>query len=215
MLLPTYREEARLHRLGHGMVAGVDEVGRGPLAGPVVAAAVVFPRRLPASPWLPLVRDSKTLSPGQRERVLPHIQRVARSTGVGLVTAEDIDELGIVAATRKAMSLALESLSPPPVYLLVDAMSLSWRDVPCKAIVKGDATCLSIAAASIVAKVTRDRVMEAQESLYAGYGFARHKGYPTSAHLEALRRLGPCAIHRRSFAPVREMLTSAKREAHA
>ena len=206
MLLPTYDEEERLHGLGHNVVAGVDEVGRGPLAGPVVAAAVVFPQHLPTAPWLSLVRDSKTLSSGQRERVLPHIQGMARGIGVGLVTVEDIDKVGIVAATRRAMALALDCLSPAPAYLLVDALSLSWRSVPCQAIVKGDATCLSIAAASIVAKVTRDRLMEAQEALCPGYGFARHKGYSTPAHREALRRLGPCPLHRRSFAPVRELL---------
>ena len=204
--VPTRDEEFSLYRQGYSLVAGVDEVGRGPLAGPVMAAAVILPQELEA-PWLPLVRDSKALSSAQREWLLPRIQEEALAVGVGLVEPAEIDTLGIVAATRKAMGFALSHLPPQPHYLLVDALPLHWRGVPCKALIKGDARCTAIAAASIVAKVTRDHFMQSQDILHPGYGFARHKGYATPEHLIALQRLGPSAIHRRSFAPVRALAT--------
>jgi len=209
-MLPNRDEELALHRQGYFLVAGVDEAGRGPLAGPVVAAAVILPLELEA-PWLPLVRDSKALSAARREWLLPRIEEVALATGVGLADPQTIDAQGIVAATRHAMDLALSSLPLQPQHLLVDFLSLRWRDIPCKAITKGDVRCLSIAAASIVAKVTRDRLMEAYDPHYPGYGFARHKGYATPEHLAAIHRLGPCPIHRHSFAPVGQLLTLGPR----
>lgn len=206
MQIPTQDEENQLYRLGYYLVAGVDEVGRGCIAGPVVAASVILPHSLPIKPWRTLIRDSKTLSPTQRELALSYIEDIAIGIGVGAVSPHKIDQLGIVNATHNAMKLALNQLSPSPQHLLVDAIDLGWRNVQCKAIIKGDSTCLAIAAASIVAKVSRDHFMASMDTTYTGYGFARHKGYPTKCHIDALRRLGPCQIHRRSFAPVRDLL---------
>ena len=201
---PSQEEEHKLYREGYTIIAGIDEAGRGPLAGPVVAAAVVFPRELDDQ-WHKLVRDSKTLSAGQRERALAYIQDHAQSVGVGASTNEEIDNLGIVEATKNAMSRAITSLTYPPQFLLIDAMPLPETGKPFKAIIKGDSTCLSIAAASIVAKVTRDLIMEQADQRYPGYGFARHKGYPTYDHLSNLAKLGPCPLHRYSFGPVKKV----------
>ena len=202
---PTLDEETALLALGHVVIAGVDEAGRGPLAGPVVAGAVVISpdARLP---WLADVRDSKQLSSGQREALFGRIEESGMARAYGIVSSEDVDSLGIVPATRKAMLRAIRGLPETPGFLLIDAVELSESGIPYKAIVKGDSKCLSIAAASIVAKVTRDRLMAEEDARYPGYGFAFHKGYPTPAHLERLRSLGPCPIHRRSFAPVQAVL---------
>jgi ribonuclease HII len=200
---PSQEEEHKLYSEGYTLIAGIDEAGRGPLAGPVVAAAVVFPHELDGQ-WQRLVRDSKTLSAVQRERALVYIQDFAKSVGVGASTNEEIDTIGIVKATKNAMSRAISSLTYTPQFLLIDALPLPEIGKPFKAIIKGDSTCLSIAAASIVAKVTRDSIMEQADQRYPGYGFARHKGYPTYAHLAKLAELGPCPIHRRSFSPVRK-----------
>ena len=202
---PTLDEETDLHRQGYSLVAGIDEVGRGPLAGPVVAGAVVLPVGFRA-PWLDSVRDSKQLTPRQRDALFSCIQESEAAWWTGVVASEEVDSLGIVPATRKAMLLAVQGLRFPPSFLLVDALSLPQSGIPFKAIVKGDERCLSIAAASIVAKVTRDMMMVDNDVTYPGYGFAVHKGYPTRAHLEHLQRLGPSPIHRRSFAPVRALL---------
>jgi ribonuclease HII len=204
---PTWAEERRLHRQGYQLIAGIDEVGRGALAGPVVAAAIVLPKALKV-PWLAQVRDSKELTPARRERLFAPIQEVARAVGIGVVPAEAIDALGIVAATRLAMSQAIEQLSPPPDFLLIDALKLPALALPQKALVRGDKLCLSISCASIVAKVTRDRMMREMDGRYPGYGFARHKGYGTGGHLSSLRELGACPIHRRSFAPVAKGLSA-------
>lgn len=202
---PTYKEEASLFEQGYSLIAGLDEVGRGPLAGPVAAGVAVLPSNLKGQ-WVGLIRDSKQMTPTQRERVLPFIQDAALALGVGMSTSQEIDDLGIVEATRLAMTRALDSLSLLPQFLLLDAFPLPGVSIPQKAIIHGDALCLSIAAASIVAKVTRDRLMVEQDVMFPGYGFARHKGYGTKEHIRSLMRLGPCAIHRRSFAPVKHLV---------
>jgi ribonuclease HII len=201
MKLPTFDEEARLQARGFRLVAGVDEVGRGALAGPVMAAAVILPLSADL-PWLGSVRDSKQLSPRQRERVFDMVQRAGIPFGLGSVPHATIDEVGIVQATRMAMVQAVNSLPSRPDFLLIDALSLAEVDLPQKGIIRGDQLSLSIACASIVAKVSRDRQMTELDGVYPGYGLARHKGYGTRQHLQCLGRLGPCAIHRRSFAPV-------------
>jgi ribonuclease HII len=188
---------------GFRAIAGIDEVGRGALAGPVVAAAVILPPDLLAvSPLVGRVDDSKMLTPKQREALCGEIASVAIAVGVGRCEACDIDAWGIVPATRQAMARALAALACPPDFLLLDFMTLPDPRCPQRGIPHGDALSLSIAAASIVAKVTRDRWMREQEASYPGYGFTQHKGYATAAHREAISRLGPCAIHRMSFAPL-------------
>lgn len=194
-------EEAARQR-GFQRIAGVDEVGRGPLAGPVVAVAVV----LPPGFSLP-VADSKTLTAATRERLAEAMQAdPGVEVGFGMVDAPLIDELNILRATHAAMRQALLSLPHPPDYALVDGLRVPDLPVPAEFLVKGDARSASIAAASIVAKVHRDRFMDAQDVAWPGYGFARNKGYGTAEHLDALRRQGPCPLHRRSFAPVRDAL---------
>ncbi|MFC2058712.1 ribonuclease HII [Chloroflexota bacterium] len=202
---PTFFEEEELRAQGYKLVAGIDEVGRGPLAGPVVAAAVILPIE-DGIPWLSQVRDSKQLTPLKRERLFDCIQRDAIATGVGLVPPDVIDAQGIAEATRVAMGYAVKGLPLSPDYLLIDAVRLPSLELPQKSIIKGDTLSLSIAAASIVAKVTRDRLMVELDSFFPGYGLARNKGYPTPEHLEQLRCMGACPIHRRSFAPVREVV---------
>ena len=199
---PTYQEEAWLLERGHTVVAGLDEVGRGPLAGPVVAGAVVLPQR-PEGEWLREVRDSKQMTRLQRERVFASLQSEAVSFDTGACSPLEVDDIGIVAATRLAMERALDGLGMRPDFLLLDAFPLPGVRIPQKPIIHGDALCLSIAAASVVAKITRDRFMEEQDERHPGYGFARHKGYATREHLRNLRRLGPSPIHRYSFAPLR------------
>ena len=194
--------ERRLRAQGIWPVAGLDEAGRGSIAGPVTAGAVVLPHDAPDCPEAP-IRDSKRLTPAQRERALRHIESIALAVGVGHCSAPEIDEIGIAPATRVAMRRALESLSLEPAYLLLDAFPLPGVVTPQLAIVRGDATCTSIAAASIVAKVARDRHMAEQDERHPGYGFARHKGYGTAEHIRNLERLGPSPIHRRTFAPLK------------
>jgi ribonuclease HII len=203
---PDLSREQGLWATGYRWIGGVDEAGRGAWAGPVVAAAVILPPDLPdLALLLAPVRDSKQLTPRCREACFALIVRHAISYGIGSVPAQEIDRLGILQATRLAMRQAVESLQPPPEYLLIDAVPLPEVGVPYSAIVKGDRDCLSIAAASIIAKVTRDRWMMALEERLPGYGLGRHKGYGTRAHWEALRRLGPSEQHRRSFAPIRAL----------
>jgi ribonuclease HII len=201
---PDLEQERELWEAGCRRVAGLDEAGRGAWAGPVVAAAVVLPaERSDLSEILRGVNDSKQLNPRQREALLPVICETALAVGVGMTSAQYIDAQGIVAATREAMRLALANLYVTCDYLLVDALTLPAVHVPQRALVKGDARVLSIAAASIVAKVTRDRWMVALDEEQPGYGFAAHKGYGTAVHRAALQRFGPCAAHRMSFAPLR------------
>ena len=201
MKLPTFDQEHALQARGYRLVAGVDEVGRGALAGPVMAAAVILPLGSDF-PWLKLVRDSKQLSPRQRERVFDLVRSAGIPFGLGSVPHATIDRVGIVRATRMAMAEAVQALPSRPDFLLIDALSLPEVDLPQKGIVRGDQLSFSIACASIVAKVSRDRQMTELDGVYPGYGLARHKGYGTRQHLQCLGRLGPCAIHRRSFAPV-------------
>ena len=196
-------EESALIALGYSYVAGIDEVGRGPLAGPVVAGLVVFPPGIKGR-WLRSVRDSKLLSRKEREDVLPRIMDTSLAAATGMSSAQEIDGIGIVPATRLAISRALGSMPLLPQYLLLDALDLPDVDIPQKSIVHGDARCLSIAAASIVAKVERDRLMIEADDRYPGYGFASNKGYASAEHLRALESLGPCEIHRLSFAPIRQ-----------
>lgn len=196
-------EEEGLWGAGYSTVAGIDEAGRGPIAGPVVAGAAVFSGAI-KGPWTGLVRDSKRLTPSQRKTVLPRLVEAAAAISTGSASAAEIDRLGIAPAVRLAMLRALDNLSIAPDFLLLDAFPLPESDLPQKAIVRGDAKCTSIAAASIAAKVERDRVMYELDREYPGYGFARHKGYCTAAHVAALESLGPCEVHRITFAPVRD-----------
>jgi len=202
--IPSFAEERALEAQGYRLIAGIDESGRGPLAGPVVAAAVILPCQLDA-PWLAQVKDSKQLSPAKREFLYNHIRETAITVGVGIVSHAIIDSQGIIKATRLAMKKALDHLSPPAESLLIDYMLLPEVPLPQKGITNGDSLCFSIACASIVAKVTRDRLMLKTDSTYPGYGFAQHKGYGTKEHLSCLRRLGPSPIHRRSFRPVNSL----------
>ena len=202
---PDRQEEQALWRRGYRRVVGVDEVGRGPLAGPVMAAAVLLPHGW-APPWLHRVRDSKAIAPALRTRLAGHLKEAGVPLGLGGAGPQEIDEVGIVAATHRAMVRAIAQIDPPPDFLLVDGRQAPQAPMAHKAIVRGDATCLPIAAASIVAKVARDRLMAELDGRYPGYGFARHKGYPTRAHIDALERLGPSPVHRRGFGPVRRLL---------
>ena len=191
--LEDYEAEAR--RGGAKVIAGVDEVGRGPLAGPVFAAAVI----LPPGVRLPGLNDSKRLSSEQREALCPLIRARALGVAVGRAEVEEIDAINIRQASFRAMRRALEGLPVTPDVVLVDGFPIPGLSLAQRAIVKGDRLSASIAAASIIAKVARDAVMVQYDRQFPGYGFAEHKGYATASHLEALRRLGPCPIHRRSF----------------
>lgn len=181
---------------GFVRIAGVDEVGRGPLAGPLVAGAVVLRCSIDG------LNDSKQLTEHQRESLYSLIMDGSHKVGIGMVEADEIDRIGIQCANYRAMLEAVEALSPPPDFLLVDGFEIKGYRGPQKRIIKGDARSVSIAAASIVAKVTRDRIMKEIAVEYPEYGFDRHKGYGTAAHLDALQRLGPAPCHRRSFAPI-------------
>ena len=203
--MPSFTEEKMLEAQGYQRIAGIDEVGRGALAGPVVAAAVILPRHIDA-PWLDMVRDSKLLSPPVRELLFDYIHEIAISVGVGTVSNEVIDARGIVRATQLAMKIAIDQLSPPPESLLIDYMHLPEVALPQKGITNGDSLCFSIACASIVAKVSRDRLMVKLDRVYPGYGLAQHKGYCTEGHVYSLRRLKSSPIHRRSFRPVKDMI---------
>lgn len=199
-------EQLRLVFDAPGLVAGVDEAGRGPLAGPVVAAAVILDELAPIRG----LRDSKVLTARARERLFDEIRAKALCVCIAQASAAEIDELNVLQATLLAMRRAVEGLRLRPSRVLVDGNRLPVLRVPAQAIVRGDATVASISAASILAKVQRDRLCVALHERYPQYGFARHKGYPTAAHLEALRRLGACTEHRRSFAPVRAVLDEGR-----
>jgi len=193
-----YHYEARAWRTGLVRIAGVDEAGRGPLAGPVVAAAVIIaPERR-----IKRLADSKLLPPERREELFERIQERALAIGVGVVDHETIDRINILEATRRAMQEALAGLAVLPELVITDFVSLAGLGCPQRNLVDGDARCASVAAASIVAKVTRDRLMLEADRQFPDYGFARHKGYATPEHLAALDRHGPCALHRRTFSGV-------------
>ncbi|MCX7872419.1 MAG: ribonuclease HII [Verrucomicrobiae bacterium] len=207
--LPMFEYERKLFQNGVKSVAGVDEAGRGPLAGPVVAAAVVLPfewyeNGLPES--LAGLNDSKQLSERRREMYFEEIIRMKEILyGVGIVEAQEIDSINILNATLKAMTLAINRLPVMPEHILIDGnrgIPVALSQTP---VVKGDSKSFSIAAASIIAKVTRDRIMLEYDKKYPSYGFSSHKGYGTAEHLESIRRLGPCPIHRKSFAPLNQI----------
>ncbi|MDP3704898.1 MAG: ribonuclease HII [Legionellaceae bacterium] len=182
-------------------VAGVDEVGRGPLAGPVVTAAVILKGPIEG------VTDSKKLTPSKRRQLAKEIQAQALCYAYGRAEVEEIDRLNIHHATLLAMKRAVECLSIKPTQVLVDGLYTPSIDIPCQAIIQGDGLITEIGAASILAKVLRDDEMEDMDALYPGYGFSKHKGYPTAAHHAALQLLGPSAIHRTSYAPIRALLS--------
>jgi ribonuclease HII len=201
--IPDLDQEHGLIGRGYCRLAGIDEAGRGAWAGPVSAAAVMLPVDDPLLLCrLRGVRDSKLCTPGQRDKLFDLVRQVALAWAVSLVPALRIDEVGIVAATREAMRNAVAQLDPAPDALLIDALPLPSLPTEQRVLIKGDAICLSIAAASIVAKVTRDRAMVALDERHPRYGFARHKGYGTPEHRAALAQLGPTDIHRWYFAPV-------------
>ena len=203
--MPDLSLEKRLLGQGYSLVAGVDEAGRGPLAGPVVAAAVILPPGLTGSePWLNLLDDSKALTRLQREGADAVVHQYGLAVGVGQADPEEIDDIGIGQATISAMFRAVADLPLTPAHLLLDFVHIRECPFPFESVVRGDSISFSIAAASNVAKVTRDRWMREADELYPGYSFAQNKGYPTAQHRARLRELGPCSIHRRSFAPVRE-----------
>ncbi len=199
------KQERRAAALGYGVVAGVDEAGRGPLAGPIVAAAChIPPGRLIAG-----VNDSKKLSPEQRERLFEILKADADvQCTVGIVDVVTIDQINIYQATLRAMLAAVAQLRRPPDYILVDGLKLPHPHIPTERIVGGDASCFAIAAASIIAKVTRDRLMRVLHQRYPVYGFNQHKGYGTPQHLEALQKYGPCPEHRRTFEPIKTVNNS-------
>lgn len=193
--------EEALYNQNIQYVAGVDEVGRGPLAGPVVAAAVILPKGF----YLPGVTDSKKLSEVKREQFYEMIQKEAVSVGIGIVEAAIIDDINIYEATKRAMMMALANLTITPEHVLIDAMTLPVS-IPQQSIIKGDAKSISIAASSIIAKVTRDRMMKKLAEKHPAYGFERHMGYGTKLHLEAIKKHGVLAEHRKSFAPIKDMI---------
>ncbi len=196
---PDLSFEAPLWATGLRLVAGIDEAGRGALAGPVAAAALVLPPRADLCQTLSGVRDSKEMSPQDRQYWAEQLRNQALGYGVDFASNQEIDELGIVQATRLAMQRALSALPEPPEHLLIDFVVLPETHLPQTNLVKGDARSLSIAAASIMAKTTRDALMVRLDAQYPGYGFARHKGYGTADHRQALERLGPSPIHRLTF----------------
>ncbi len=195
MKLDPWSFEKKSIQKGFSRVAGIDEAGRGPLAGPVVSAAVILPSSFPVSD----VKDSKKLTPKKRSYLYEKIYEHAVSIGIGIVDSTEIDRINILQASLLSMAISVENLKPQPDYLLIDGKFKIPSVLPQEPIVMGDSLSISIAAASIVAKVTRDRLMEIYHIDYPEFGFARHKGYPTRAHKEAIREFGPCPIHRRSF----------------
>lgn len=200
------KEEARLIELkkidkeffekGVKYIAGIDEAGRGPLAGPVVVACVV----LPENSMIEGVNDSKKISEAKREKLYDIIIQEAISYGVGIIYQDEIDEINILQATKKGVTEAIKQMEVKPNIIMVDALNgIDTMGIPYKSIIKGDAKCYSIAAASIIAKVTRDRIMREWDKVYSEYGFASHKGYGTAKHIAAIKEFGPCPIHRKTF----------------
>lgn len=190
-----YTLESALIDKGFTLVCGVDEAGRGPLCGPVYAAAVILPCGL----YIEGLNDSKKLSEKKREALFDVITKNAAAYGIAYATAEEIDEINILNATMLAMNRAIEKLDPPADYAIIDGNCKRNIKLPAQTVIKGDATCPSIAAASILAKVSRDRVCYELDKIYPQYGFAKHKGYGTAEHMEALRKYGACPQHRKTF----------------
>lgn len=198
--------EKALYKNGVKLIAGVDEVGRGPLVGPVVAAAVI----LPVNYHLEGLNDSKKLTEKKRERFYDILMQEAVAIGIGEASAKEIDEINIYQASKLAMMRALKNLKIKPEHVLVDAMPLKEIDFPSTSIIHGDALSLSIAAASVIAKVTRDRMMIELDKKYPEYGFAQHKGYPTKKHLEVLQKYGVLDNYRFTYGPVRDLINSCE-----
>ncbi len=196
-----YAEEKQLRQRGFNCIAGIDEAGRGPLAGPVVTAAVILPPDYRNSE----INDSKQLTPLQREKLFVDIKNAALSYAVGVVSPKEIDEIGILNATKLAMRQAVSRLDPQPDFILIDAVSINLDGIPQMAIIKGDEKIFSIAAASILAKVTRDRLMMKYHQKFPEYGFDQHMGYGTEVHLKAILKHGPSPIHRMTFAPLKSL----------
>jgi len=204
---PDLAREHELRETGVDLIAGIDEAGRGAWAGPVIAAAVILPLNcLNLASNLEDVRDSKLMTPAKRLECRSRIQEIALSIGVGKATCEEVDQFGIIAATRQAMHRAIRCLSCSPQHLLIDHIRLPEIDIAQTALSKGDQDVLSIAAASVIAKVTRDEIMQDFENDFPEYGFSRHKGYGTHEHRKSLNEFGPTMIHRKSFAPVANLM---------
>lgn len=200
--------ERELYKNNITLIAGVDEAGRGPLCGPVVAGAVILPKNY----HLAGLNDSKKLSEKKREEFYKILQKEAIAIGVGIVSSKEIDEINILEASRKAMYLAIEDLGITPEYILSDAMSLNDLDIPSRPIIHGDALSLSIAAGSVIAKVTRDHIMLEIDKEHPEYNIKKHKGYPTKEHLELLKKYGIFEEYRRSYKPVKQLLEECSNE---
>lgn len=195
-LLLLKKQENELRKKGFNYICGIDEAGRGPLAGPVVIASVI----MPADSMIEGVNDSKKISEKKREKIYEQIIEEAISYGVAIIDQDEIDEINILNATKKGLTMSLKELTQKPDLILVDALNhIDTLGIPYDSIIKGDAKCYSIAAASIIAKVTRDRIMREWDKVYPEYGFEKHKGYGTSAHITAIKQYGLCPIHRKSF----------------
>lgn len=199
-------EHTHLHQLGFKHIAGVDDAGRGPLAGPVTAAAVI----LDIDHYHELIRDSKTMTEKQKDAMYEYITEHAIAWHVTSITPKIIDDINIGQAGLRAMATCVKKLEVQPDFVLTDAFNINVPEIPQKAIIGGDGKVFSIAAASIIAKVTRDRLMQKYHKKYPQYGFNQHVGYGTVQHLEALKKFGPCPIHRKSFAPIREILVQSE-----
>ncbi len=195
-LILLKEEEKELRKKGFSTICGIDEAGRGPLAGPVVVASVIMPE----NSMIEGVNDSKKISEKKREKLYDQIINEAISYGVGIIGQDEIDEINILNATKKGLTMSLQELTVKPDLIIVDALThIDTMGIPYESIIKGDAKCYSISAASIIAKVTRDRIMREWDKVYPQYGFAQHKGYGTSAHINAIKEFGPCPLHRKSF----------------
>ena len=195
-LLQLKEHENELRNKGFKTICGIDEAGRGPLAGPVVVASVI----MPANSMIEGVNDSKKISEKKREKIFDQILQEAVSYGIAIIGQDEIDEINILNATKKGLTVSLQELTEKPDLIVVDALSgIDTMGIPYESIIKGDAKCYSIAAASILAKVTRDRIMREWDKVYPEYGFEKHKGYGTAAHIAAIKEHGLCPIHRRSF----------------
>ena len=195
-LILLKEQEKELRKKGFNTICGIDEAGRGPLAGPVVVASVI----MPADSMIEGVNDSKKVSEKKREELFEIITNEAISYGVGIIDQKEIDRINILNATKEGLTMAVKELNPRPELIIVDALTKIDTDgIPYESIIKGDAKCYSISCASIIAKVTRDRIMREWDQVYPQYGFIKHKGYGTAAHINAIKEYGPCPIHRKSF----------------
>lgn len=195
-LLLLKKQENELRKKGFNFICGIDEAGRGPLAGPVVVASVI----MPADSMIEGVNDSKKVSEKKREKIYDQIIEEAISYGVGIIGQDEIDEINILNATKKGLTMSLQELTQKPDLILVDALThIDTLGIPYDSIIKGDAKCYSISAASIIAEVTRDRIMREWDKVYPEYGFEKHKGYGTATHISAIKQYGLCPIHRKSF----------------